>query len=108
MTIPEAVGLVLKAGYGRFGDLCVLDMGEPVRILDLAHQMISMAGCVPNVDIPIVVTGLRPGERLSEELLMDEEEVTSRVRARSGSQGSAPPRSRADGRPAQRRWRGRH
>jgi FlaA1/EpsC-like NDP-sugar epimerase len=79
MTIPEAVGLVLKAGYGRFGDLCVLDMGEPVKVLDLARQMILMAGCVPDVDIPIVVTGLRPGEKLNEELVMDEEEVLSRV-----------------------------
>ncbi len=79
MTIPEAAGLVLKAGYGRFGDLCVLDMGEPVRILDLAHQMISMAGCVPDVDIAVVVTGLRPGEKLDEELLMEEEEVASRI-----------------------------
>jgi len=79
MTIPEAVGLVLKAGYGRFGDLCVLDMGEPVKVLDLARQMILMAGLVPEVDIPIVVTGLRPGEKLNEELVMDEEEVLSRV-----------------------------
>ena len=69
MTIPEAVGLVLKAGYARYGDLCVLEMGEPVRILDLAHQMISMAGLVPEVDIPIVVTGLRPGEKLNEVLV---------------------------------------
>ena len=75
MTIPEAVGLVLKAGYGRFGDLCVLDMGEPVRILDLAHQMIAMSGSVPDVDIPIEIIGLRPGEKLNEELVMEEEEV---------------------------------
>ncbi len=79
MTIPEAVGLVLKAGYGRFGDLCVLDMGEPIRILDLARQMIAMAGCLPDVDIPIVVTGLRPGEKLNEELMTEDEEVAFRA-----------------------------
>jgi len=79
MTIPEAVGLVLKAAYGNFGELCVLEMGEPVRILDLARQMISMAGLVPDVDIPIEVTGLRPGEKLNEELMMEDEEATSSV-----------------------------
>jgi FlaA1/EpsC-like NDP-sugar epimerase len=79
MTIPEAVGLVLKAAYGDFGELCVLEMGEPVRILDLAHQMISMAGLVPDVDIQIEVTGLRPGEKLYEELMMEDEEATSSV-----------------------------
>jgi FlaA1/EpsC-like NDP-sugar epimerase len=94
MTIPEAVGLVLKAGYGRFGELCMLDMGEPVRILDLAHQMISMAGCVPDVDIPIVFTGLRPGEKLNEELVMEEEEVTSRVEGKiQVIKGPPPPQS---------------
>jgi FlaA1/EpsC-like NDP-sugar epimerase len=92
MTIPEAVGLVLKAGYGRFGDLCVLDMGEPVRIMDLARQMILMAGCVPDVDIPIVVTGLRPGEKLDEELLMEGEEVVSRAEGKiQVIKGPAPP-----------------
>jgi len=92
MTIREAVGLVLKAGYGRFGDLCVLDMGEPVRILDLAHQMILMAGCVPDVDIQIVVTGIRPGEKLNETLVMEEEEVTSRVEGKIQIiQGPLPP-----------------
>jgi FlaA1/EpsC-like NDP-sugar epimerase len=75
MTIPEAVGLVLKTAYGPYGDLCVLNMGEPIRILDLAHQMIAMAGLVPDVDIPIVVTGLRPGEKLTEELVTGDEEV---------------------------------
>jgi FlaA1/EpsC-like NDP-sugar epimerase len=75
MTIPEAVGLVLKAAYGRFGDLCVLNMGEPIRILDLARQMIAMAGYVPEQDIPIVITGLRPGEKLNEELVSDDEKV---------------------------------
>jgi len=79
MTIPEAVGLVVKAAYGNSGDLCVLDMGEPVRILDLARQMISMAGLVPEVDIQIEVTGLRPGEKLNEELMMEDEEIISSV-----------------------------
>lgn len=76
MTIPEAVGLVLKSAYGRFGELCVLNMGEPIRIMDLARQMISMAGLVPERDIPIVVTGLRPGEKLNEELITGDERVT--------------------------------
>ena len=76
MTIPEAVGLVLKAAYGRYGDLCVLNMGEPIRIADLARQMIAMAGLIPETDIPIVVTGLRPGEKLHEELVTTDERVT--------------------------------
>lgn len=79
MTIPEAVGLVLKAAYGNFGELCVLDMGEPVRIVDLARQMISMAGLVPDVDIQIEFTGLRPGEKLNEELMMEDEEASYSV-----------------------------
>jgi FlaA1/EpsC-like NDP-sugar epimerase len=92
MTIPEAVGLVLKAGYGRYGDLCVLDMGEPVKVLELARQMILMAGCVPDVDIPIVVTGLRPGEKLNEQLVMEEEEVVSRAEGKiQVIRGPAPP-----------------
>ncbi|MEO7189962.1 MAG: nucleoside-diphosphate sugar epimerase/dehydratase [Vicinamibacterales bacterium] len=76
MTIPEAVGLVLKAAYGDYGELCVLNMGEPIRILDLARQMIAMAGHIPDVGIPIVITGLRPGEKLNEELVDDDEVVT--------------------------------
>jgi FlaA1/EpsC-like NDP-sugar epimerase len=91
MTIPEAVGLVLKAGYGRFGELCMLNMGEPVRILDLAKQMILMAGCVPDVDIQIVYTGLRPGEKLNEELVMENEEVTSRVEGKIQVIAGPPP-----------------
>jgi FlaA1/EpsC-like NDP-sugar epimerase len=79
MTIPEAVGLVLKAAYGRFGELCVLNMGEPIRIIDLARQMVSMAGLVPDEDIQIVITGLRPGEKLNEELVTDDEHVTLRA-----------------------------
>jgi FlaA1/EpsC-like NDP-sugar epimerase len=79
MTIDEAVGLVLRAAYGDYGELCVLDMGEQIRIADLARHMITMAGLVPDVDVPIVYTGLRPGEKIHEELLTEDEERTSRV-----------------------------
>lgn len=79
MTIPEAVGLVLKAAYGRFGELCVLNMGEPIRIMDLARQMIAMAGLLPDTDIEIKITGLRPGEKLNEELVTEDERVTLRA-----------------------------
>jgi FlaA1/EpsC-like NDP-sugar epimerase len=80
MTIPEAVGLVLLAGLGGYGELCVLDMGQPIRIADLAAHMITMAGRVPGTEIPIVYTGLRPGEKLSETLLTEEEERSQIVR----------------------------
>ena len=79
MTIREAVGLVLHAGYGDYGEMCVLDMGEQIRIVDLARHMITMAGHVPDVDIAIEFTGLRPGEKLYEELLTEEEEQTQQV-----------------------------
>ncbi len=78
MTIGEAVGLVLQAGYGGYGALCVLDMGEQLKIVDLAKHMITMTGSVPGVDIPIVFTGLRPGDKLYEELLTEDEEQTYR------------------------------
>jgi FlaA1/EpsC-like NDP-sugar epimerase len=74
MTIREAVGLTLLAGLGPEGDLLVLQMGEQIRILDIAHVMISLAGYVPEREISIIYTGLRPGEKLTESLMSEDEE----------------------------------
>lgn len=69
MTIPEAVSLILEAGcMGQGGEIFVLDMGDPIKIVDLAHQMIRLSGQIPDQDIAITFTGLRPGEKLYEEL----------------------------------------
>jgi FlaA1/EpsC-like NDP-sugar epimerase len=74
MTIPEACQLVLEAGFmGKGGEIFVFDMGKPVKITDLANQMIRLSGFIPGKDIEIIYTGLRPGEKLYEELLTDKE-----------------------------------
>ncbi len=76
MTIPEACQLVLEAGFmGKGGEIFVFDMGKPVRIVDLAEQMIKLSGLIPGKDIKIEYTGLRPGEKLYEELLTDKEKT---------------------------------
>lgn len=78
MTIPEAVQLVIQAGaFAKGGEIFVLDMGNPVRILDLAQDLIRLSGYEPNVDIDINFSGMREGEKLFEELLTDEEAVSS-------------------------------
>ena len=74
MTIPEAVSLILQCGlFAHDGEIFILDMGEPVKIIDLAERMIRQAGYLPYVDIDIIEVGLRPGEKLYEELLLDKE-----------------------------------
>ena len=74
MTISEACQLVLEAGsMANGGEIFVFDMGAPVKISDLAKKMIQLYGYIPNIDIPIKYTGLRPGEKLYEELLVDGE-----------------------------------
>lgn len=83
MTIPEAVGLILQCGlFAEGGEIFVLDMGKPVKIMDLAEKLIRQAGLVPGVDIEIVETGLRPGEKLFEELLINTETQTKTANRR--------------------------
>ena len=78
MTIPEAVQLVIQAGaMAEGGEIFILDMGKPVKILDLAKDLITLSGFEPYKDIPIKITGLRPGEKLFEELLLDEEGISA-------------------------------
>jgi FlaA1/EpsC-like NDP-sugar epimerase len=77
MTIPEAVSLVVQAGaIGGRGQVFVLDMGDPVKIIDLARNMIRLSGHEPERDIAIKIVGVRPGEKLHEELWGDDEEVS--------------------------------
>jgi FlaA1/EpsC-like NDP-sugar epimerase len=77
MIIPEAVQLVIQAGaLGKGGEIFVLDMGEPVKIIDLARDMIILSGLKPDEDVEIKITGLRPGEKLYEELFSDRENFT--------------------------------
>jgi FlaA1/EpsC-like NDP-sugar epimerase len=72
MTIPEAVGLILQCGvFAKEGEIFVLDMGKPVKIIDLAEKMIRQSGYIPHEEIRIEFTGLRPGEKMYEELLLD-------------------------------------
>ncbi len=92
MTIPEAVQLVIQAGaMGGKGAIYVLDMGEPVRIMDLAHSLIRLSGLVPEQDIQITITGLRPGEKLQEELLTAEEGTSMTKHARIFMAAQSPP-----------------
>ena len=91
MTIPEAVGLVLIAGLADYGELCVLEMGAPIKVDELARLMIALSGHVAGTDVKIVYTGLRPGEKLAEELLTEEEEQAHAVRDRIRIAKSPPP-----------------
>jgi len=96
MTIPEACQLILQASAtAETGATYIHEMGSPVRIADLAHQMIRLSGFEPDVDIPVVFTGLRPGEKLTEDLIDDGERITStlrdRIRVVRGPRAVLPP-----------------
>jgi FlaA1/EpsC-like NDP-sugar epimerase len=94
MTIPEAVQLVIQAGaLGSSGEILVLDMGEPVRIMQLAHDMIELSGLRPGQDIAIEVVGRRPGEKLHEELFnpFETPRPTSADRIRHAERVALPP-----------------
>ncbi|MBQ9429900.1 MAG: polysaccharide biosynthesis protein, partial [Clostridia bacterium] len=96
MTIPEAVQLVMQTGImAKSGELFVLDMGKPIRILDLAENMIRLSGLVPYKDIDIVEIGLRPGEKLYEELLIKTENLSKTDNNMIFIERDAPP-ARAD------------
>jgi FlaA1/EpsC-like NDP-sugar epimerase len=85
MTIPEAAQLVLQsASMGEGGEIFVLDMGEPVKIVDLARDLITLSGFQPEVDIPIKFVGMRPGEKLYEELAIDGEDVARTTHPKIG------------------------
>lgn len=89
MTIPESVQLIMQAGaMGKGGETFILDMGEPVKIVDLARDMISLSGLEPDKDVKIVYTGLRPGEKLYEELLIAGEEIKSTLHEKIKVAGS--------------------
>lgn len=95
MTIPEAVLLVLQAGaMGRTGEIFVLDMGKPVKILDMARELIRFYGLEPDKDIPIVFTGIRPGEKLREDLLTAEEGLVATTHSQIyiAKMGNCPPK----------------
>lgn len=92
MTIPEAVELVIQTGaMAGGGEIFILDMGEPVKIKDLAENLIRLSGFIPHKDIEIVYTGLRPGEKLYEELLLDEEGIKNTSNGRIFVGGGSPP-----------------
>lgn len=92
MTIPEAASLILQAGaIGNGGDIFVLDMGESVRIRDLAEKMIELSGLQPGHDIQIVYTGLRPGEKMHEELFYDKEQLQGTAHPKLLLANSSPP-----------------
>ena len=103
MTIPEACQLILQAGsMGRGGEIFILDMGQSVRILDLAHDMIRLAGLEPDRDIEIRFTGIRPGEKLYEELSLDEENATRTRHPRIYIGNKTPDTARRAPHPARR------